>query len=292
MKRIELKRVLTEEEGNALAGKFLGVDSFDLLIDEDCDAFDADTGQPIFSFRKGIIPEAVCSKAWDSLRPAARPSFNRGVASGSDTSQKYIRKDGVESNTQKMEPVNSGIVGYYDRYVRTPYCRLTAYTSKYFERFREAYPVIKFVDNLYAEIFPEQYAKQRAKADETSQDFVIRGTSFTTVTVNLDYQTAVHKDAGDFPEGFGNLVVMNKGHYEGGYFVLPEWRVAIDARWGDLLLADVHQWHGNTPMHKHEENAERLSLVMYYRDNMIKCGTMEEELDRAKRRQQGDKLYD
>jgi hypothetical protein len=55
-------------------------------------------------------------------------------------------------------------------------------------------------------------------------------------------------------------------------------------------LVDVHQWHGNTPLIKEDKNATRLSLVMYYRENMIKCGTMEEEIKRAKTRKHGTKL--
>ena len=52
----------------------------------------------------------------------------------------------------------------------------------------------------------------------------------------------------------------------------------------DLLLVDVHQWHGNTQITKIDKDATRISLVMYYRKKMIECGTVNEELKKAKAR--------
>ena len=66
--------------------------------------------------------------------------------------------------------------------------------------------------------------------------------------------------------------------------------MAFDLQNCDLLLVDVHQWHGNTPIQKIDNNATRVSLVMYYRENMISCGTADEEVDRAKNRKAGTKL--
>ena len=105
------------------------------------------------------------------------------------------------------------------------------------------------------------------------------------MTVNKNWQTAVHQDAGDFPDGLGNLTVLEAGDYTGGYFCLPQYRVAVDVRNYDCLLADVHTWHGNTPIIpvKPGRRFVRLSLVMYYRNDMIFCGSVEEELARAKK---------
>jgi hypothetical protein len=51
-----------------------------------------------------------------------------------------------------------------------------------------------------------------------------------------------------------------------------------------LCLADVHEWHGNTSFKDTEGEYERLSLVMYYRKAMEKCGSAVEELEKAKAR--------
>ncbi len=267
-----------------LKGKLLTNDDIDLIVAEDCDVFDEDSGKLLLKFRQQLIPKEIYNPGWAALRHAAKDTKMRGTASGSKT-HPYIYKDGTVSNTIQADPVKSGIVGYFDRTPRTPYCRQTAFNDHHFDKFAKAYPIIKAVDNLYQELCPVEHAKQLEMAKlHTEESFTIRGTAFTTVTVNSNWQTAVHKDAGDYPEGFGNLTVIDKGEYVGGVTCFPEWRVGVDCRAGDILMMDVHQWHGNTPIIPRDptEFYERLSLVMYYRENMQFCGTIEEELERAK----------
>ena len=45
-------------------------------------------------------------------------------------------------------------------------------------------------------------------------------------------------------------------------------------------IMDAHQWHGNTNIVKQSEDAERISLVLYYRTDMMFCGTMEAEAEK------------
>ena len=128
---------------------------------------------------------------------------------------------------------------------------------------------------------PERYAKQRAIADASSKDFVIKDTSFTTVTVNKNFRTACHTDAGDFAKGFGNLGVISMGKYEGFITVIPKYGLGIDVQNSDIALFDVHEVHGNTEPVK-ISYYERISVVCYYREKMIYCGSQEYELNRAK----------
>ena len=111
----------------------------------------------------------------------------------------------------------------------------------------------------------------------TDPNYRIGETAFSTITVNKDYRTTFHKDAGDYPEGFGNLVAYCKD-IEPVYLVLPKFGIAVNVGTNDLLLVDVHQVHGNTEIKKKSENAVRLSFVMYYRNNMYKCLKPSEEL--------------
>ena len=309
MNILKAKRKHSDEwVGEHLATHLLGDDSFDTLIDSDTDAYDQETGELLFKFRKGIIPKLVAKRAADVLFKHKFSSDNRGTAGGDivenlakgkvdkaleakiknskaaqagRTQYKNIKKDGTISKQGRANDISSGIIGYYDRYPRIPYCRLTAFNQNHFERWKEVYPLVKFVDNCFKELIPEKYKLQRAEADATSQDFVIPNTAFSTVTVNQNWQTAVHKDKGDFEEGFGNLVALRRGKFEGGYFVLPEWRIAIDMQNCDCLLVNVHKWHGNTPIKTISKDALRVSTVMYYRKKMIDCGTHEEERLRA-----------
>jgi hypothetical protein len=177
----------------------------------------------------------------------------------------------------------SGLAGYYDRYTRTPYCRLTAFNIDHSTEFDRARPLVRAVDRAFAEAVPDRYAAQQAIIQRTSPDFYIRGTVFTTMTVNHNWRTAQHRDAGDYAPGFGVMSVLEAGHYEGGYLVFPQYRVAVDMRTGGVCLADVHEWHGNTEIVGTPGSYVRISLVFYYRANMVLCGSAAEELERAKR---------
>jgi hypothetical protein len=297
MRTITCSKHVTDTEAEALfAGRMLNDSHYDVLISEDCDVI-RDDGRVLLKFRRNIIPVGIAVIAYKNLRGAASANDNRGMAGGLVNPMKVrnsaaigvakgvrfkeVKKDGTISRQTRANVVNSGIIGYFDKTARYPYCRQTAFNEKNISKFKGALPFIKLVDKLYADLMPLEYALQRDAADHTSQDFVIRDTAFTTVTVNKNFQTACHKDEGDFKQGFGNLTVLQGGHYEGGYTVMPQFRVAVDVRSCDLLLMDVHEWHGNTAIIG-RGNYERVSLVMYYREKMIKCKSAAEELQIAK----------
>ena len=75
-------------------------------------------------------------------------------------------------------------------------------------------------------------------------------------------------------EGYGNLVVLEEGKYKGGYTGFPQYGVCVDARNGDFLAMDVHEWHCNTKIIPVTKDYTRLSMVAYLRKNMIKCKGM------------------
>ncbi len=288
-----LKR-LTDKRTAALAGTLLGDDAYDLLVDYDCDVTKPD-GTYLLRYRKNVLPLDRCLPAARVLREAARPSKNRGTAAGlpepaanevivSKNRVKRKLEDGTLSNTAEAKSVNSGIVGYFNSNPRFPYCRLTAFNLNHPERFVEAMPLFQASSALFATLMPDRWAAQERYIRRTSPDFRIHGTVFTTVTVNRNWQTAVHQDAGDLKAGFGVMTALRSGIYEGCYLCFPQWRIAVDMRTRSLLLADVHEWHGNTPFKAQQAGYERLSLVMYYREAMERCGSASEELAKAKAR--------
>lgn len=290
MQKVSVKPIMTVEEADAMSGKFISDDNIKKVLTEDVTVVDKESGQVIAILVKGVIPGQVQQQTFNALLKAAGVTNARPNASGEPKGHHRILKNGRKSRVIYNAPVNSGIVGYYERTIRFPYCRMTAFTGKHFDKFKEAYPMIGLVDQYYSGLRPKEYKKQRKVADSTSPQFRIPNTAFTTITVNKNYRTAVHKDAGDFKEGFGNLVAMRKGYFEGGILCLIRWGVGFDLQNGDLLLMDVHQWHANTPLKLVNPNAVRLSLVMYYRENMVKCGTAEQELKKVKNRKKGDRL--
>lgn len=277
---------MTEKQVSKLKAKMLEDNSYDTIINEDTDAYSVDK-QPLFKFRKKILSEEKLLRACENLEQSIVLTEGRGTASGSNHLR--IRNDGTAGKLMVGNKVYASIVGFMDRNAKSQYCRMTVYTKKYFDKFKESWDFVKEVDYWYKELMPDHYKLQREMCDATNRNFVIPDTAFTSVTCNKNFQTAVHQDAGDFTKGFGNLMVVNDGNYHGGYFILPQYKIAIDMKTTDLLLVDVHQWHGNSPMISKIEGKEykRISFVMYYRENMFQCLSPEKELKRIKMKNNG-----
>lgn len=189
-----------------------------------------------------------------------------------------------QSDTNYANPVNSGVAGSMGRYPRIPYARLTSYSRDYPELFAKSFPYLQDLNLFFKELLPERWSLQRQAADKIDSRFLVSDTVFSTITVNKTFRTAAHRDAGDFGPGFSNLGVISAGKgYKGGYLVLPEYRVAINIRPGDLLLIDNHACiHGNTPIEPENPNDKpediiRCSVVAYLREDLLNAGVKEYE---------------
>ncbi len=193
-------------------------------------------------------------------------------------SAKWVAKELI-SDTTYANTVNSGIAGWFDRYPRIPYGRATAYTKNNPEKFAMAYPFLQTLAKGFKDLLPWRYGNQMKAAEKLDKRFLVPGTPFTTVTVNKTFRTAAHFDAGDLDTGLSNLLVLsNNGNYTGGYLIAPEYRVAVNVRPGDLLLINNHEvMHGNTPIVLGDDEAERISLVCYFREKMMELGSYEYE---------------
>jgi hypothetical protein len=292
-----------------LQGEKIDESYYDLLIpgDQAADVYKPD-GSPLLKYRPGWFPEPLVQSVLPTCRKAATLNDNRGTAAGdialtpvrnadvvgwnSEKGNHYkeVKRDGTLSKTTRGGLVYSGIIGYFDRSARFPFCRQTAFLIHQAAKWKKFLPYIRRADDGFREFMPERWKIQREWADKTAGDWVIPESTFTTVTVNKNFQTAVHKDAGDLHDGFGVMSCLRNDKYEGGHLCFPEYRVAVDYSSGCLCLADVHEWHGNTPLRNLRVGYERITLVFYYREHMIHCKSAREEEDWVKRRKQGEKL--
>lgn len=293
-----ISRQLQPEQAAALIGTFLDDTAYDWVVREDADVYAEDTGEPLIKFRRHAIAPALCRQAYPCIRKAARTSDNRGAAAGyleeqdprlsrpvgerTRTRYRPVLLDGRLSNTSYAAKVESGIMGFYDRYPRIPYCRETAFNITEPHLFQAAIPYMQAIDQVFAREMPDRYAAQKAMVAKTHPDFLISGTAFTTVTVNRNFRTAVHTDQGDLKAGFGVMSVLEGGKYDGGLLIFPAYRVAVDMRTGDVCLANVHEWHGNTAIKGRTPLYERITCVFYYREKMVDCGSAVEERVRAR----------
>ena len=175
------------------------------------------------------------------------------------------------SETNYAQSVMSGIAGYFDSYPRIPYGRATSYTEKNPEQFAKCFPFLRKLNNQFKELLPVRWGNQRREADKIDQKFVIDETVFTTLTVNHNWRTACHYDAGDLHEGFSNICGITgpegKG-WKGAEFILPEYRIAINIQPGDMLLVNNHGGiHGNDALIG--DDNDRLTIVAYFREKMV-----------------------
>lgn len=191
----------------------------------------------------------------------------------------YVIKNYI-SETNYAQSVMSGIAGYFDRYPRIPHGRVCSYNEKNPEKFAMAFPYLRKLNNQFKELLPVRWGNQRREADKIDPRFLVDETVFTTLTVNHNWRTACHRDAGDLHEGFSNICGITgpegKG-WKGAEFILPEYRIGINLQPGDMLLVNNHGGiHGNDALIG--DDNDRLTLVCYFREKMVDLKSWEYEM--------------
>lgn len=337
-----LKPILTDKEIDKREGEYVLESECKKLIKTNTDAYyiDEATGNRklLFKFRKNVIPNDICIKAYQALEKHAKhKNYNRGAAAGKLSLKKlpahvgsliktdkyrvfYKTKEGIITKDNVGNMASSNIAGYYDkpdrnaytklknRNVKTktnvlraslrasslttdihgvPMCRMTKFTREQPKKWALVIPLIEEVNKQYEMLTPEYYKIQIERANMVPK-FQISNTAYSTITVNYDWRTSIHKDKNDYDEGFGNLTVLEKEKsieksinkytsidttinksigYKGGYLAFPKFGVCIDIRQTDILAMDVHQYHANTEI----KGEGRLSVVCYLRKKIINC---------------------
>ncbi len=289
----------TDEFMKSKEGEYFEKSWYNKIINYNCDAYQIKDGKTklLFKFRKKVLSDKLCKVGIANLKKAAMKKHdNRGASAGviaydklpsyANEKQQFDRVDkfriiGYKSkrngkwiNNSFGNLSQSNIIGYFDKRDRNlgvgaPPCRKTAFSSDQVEQWDNVQPLIKQINHMYKTLVPTQHRMQLKEAKQT--DFHIKDTAFSTVTINYNWRTALHKDAGDYKQGFGNLVILEEGKYKGGAIGFPQFGVAIDVRHCDFLAMDVHEWHCNTKIEPITKDFTRLSLVSYLRENMVKC---------------------
>lgn len=302
VERIVVRPLMTREQAQSLEGTF--IDSFRTIVRKDADVYYNEDGQDklLFRFRKGVIPSEYLDTALQVFKKdAVKASSIRGKAAGpvepgrvspnieavvspGKFRTRVVFRDGTESKYYVSNKVNSLIAGYFDKpklskkhTVLTENlvpCRTTAFTEKNTAQWARVLPLITLCDRYYETLEPERHESQTAMA-RLAPKYQIEGTAFSTLTVNYNWRTACHVDAGDYRDGYSVVLVAEEGSYKGGYLGYPRFGIGVDVRHGDFLLKDPHEYHANTPLQGSGEWT-RLSMVMYYREGIQRCHEMRE----------------
>jgi len=264
-----LDKDIDDEKMEKLKNTTVKPSQIKLIINDDADIYNADGSKLLMRFRKNKLSEKKIGIFYDNvIKFAMSKTNNRGSASGSS-------KKNVRENPLVMTNILGYIDGFSPKQKKTIKVknikqlldvRETRFTMVYPDKFKKLFPLIQDINLYYKKYIPKCYEKQIKKANKTP--FRIPGTAFTTITTNVNFQTTIHKDKGDDNDGFGNLVVIEKGEYSGGETCLPQYGVGVNVRTGDILFMDVHEWHGNLQIKLNEPNAKRLSVVCYLRTNL------------------------
>ena len=316
VKKIIVDKVMTDDEIKKREGEYFNEDHYDVIINEDADVYTS-SGKLLLKLRKNCLSQEVCVNAVNSLRDAAKKKHeNRGASAGPLDRNKmanYIgelvnpgkfrtrfksRVTGILSKQATSNLSPSNIIGFFDKPDRNlkgkgAPCRLTAFNRDYPELWENTIPFLRQCDNMFRNLVPDRYQIQKKRCQETP-NFAISDTAFSTVTINYSWRTALHKDAGDLVEGFGNIIVLedhqNPNKYIGCYTGFPQYGVAANIRQGDFMAMNVHEWHCNTefkpvnnmmggkwkPRDKiNSWHYNRLSVVCYLREKMIRCKNMD-----------------
>jgi hypothetical protein len=314
VKEVVVDEVMTAEEIKAKEGTYFDEKGIK-IFDEDVDVYikDADGKKKLIAkLRKHVMDPELIKTGWEAFYIAAAASRNRGAAAGPiDVKGKYWAKrkpiningwsanyvqDGAQSKMRVNNNVFSSVLGYFDAtpFMKLP-CRLTSYTMRYWKYYKHGLPFIRGIDACFKALVPDKYALQK-KAAEEKPLLHITDTAFSSVTINRNFRTALHMDDGDFRDGYGNLSVIERGKYHGGFTLFPQYGIGFNVRTGDFIAMDVHQWHCNTKMYETDEDAAfnktlprihkedmetgtmgtekpytRISFVCYLREKLRKC---------------------
>ena len=267
MKDVFVSKIIRDEDMEKRANTFVCPKDIRQIYRTDVDIYDEATGNLLVRFRKNMLSPKHTRDFYEATYDytSKMMTSNRGNTTGSES-----------RNVRDNPKVKSTILGYFDRWSpkekslfkkqgkKMPLeVRETKFSADHPDKFQKTLPLIKSIDKFYRKMLKSFYRKQRQKADQTH--FKIEGTSFTTITTNINFQTSIHKDRGDDEEGFGNLAVIERGEYTGAETCLPQYGIGIDVRQGDILFMDVHEWHGNLPMIPQTQDATRMSIVCYLR---------------------------
>lgn len=270
-------------------------DHYDWVITEDADAYDQETGRLVFRFRKNAIPSSVVWRAasiFEDIDRRMPPSYSRHTAAGKLCVEraKRIRSDVVAVHPDGADPYIGQLELEDGRVLRKPRCNpVGSYKAGYnFDRFRRigiatgfsrrfpndwkgAIPFFEAIGEAFEDLMPEESDRMRrwCRSEGISPDFTIGNTCLSTVAINVNYDSCFHLDRGDMKEGYSTLTALGVGgNYDGGFLVLPGYRVAIDVRDGDLLSNQSHvDLHGNTEV-RASFGAKRISFVTYLKGTL------------------------
>lgn len=232
------------------------------VLKTDTAVFDADTKELLFVFSKGIIDKNVSEDLCKLVCVPHRRNDMRGAAAGPLTaadvrpSQRQINhftlvgKSGFETSKR----VRSCVVGLTGNGSVSAWSRKQESTRPLLSR-----KVRASIDAAFKLLVPKVFTKQKRLAAALGCPLI--GSLFTSISVNHNFRTGVHRDK-DKANTMSAMIVGGSDSFKGSELIFTEYRIACDVRVGDLIIFDPRLLHGNARTYSGPKH-ERYSLVFY-----------------------------
>jgi len=259
MKQITLERNSSFEPKEYLLKNATDSD-YETLITDNTLIRDKDTGEIIIVYMK--LKEGV-----DELREAIiNLKYNKGRRAG-----------GLKSYDK--------IFGYMSRIgFQNDYCSTAGFARESPKNHKTVCDYGDKLGDLYKEYVPEMYDyHSKIVAEKVKPDWILGNSPFTSGIINKNNQLNYHYDSGNFKDVFSNMIAF-KNKIEGGRLSLPEYNIGFEIADSSVTLFDGQRiLHGVTPIKYLAPESYRFSIVYYSLQQMWKCTSPKEELDRIKK---------
>jgi hypothetical protein len=179
---------------------------------------------------------------------------------------------------------NSAVFGYMPRRtIMADYCHAAAMAT---HKQKQHYILTNFTNELetiYKTYFPDTYEMhKKIVAEKIKPEWKLENSVFTSGIVNKDNPLKYHHDAGNFKGVLSNMVCFKKG-INGGRLALPEFGIKLEIEDNTLVIFNGQEiLHGVTPIIKAHPQGYRYTIVYYSMEQMWKCDSINEELNRIR----------
>lgn len=180
----------------------------------------------------------------------------------------------------------SAIFGFSPKIaLRKDFCSATAMARNFPKQHFIICEFSKELTKLYEEFFPETLKRHYSLADsKVRKEWKLEGTPFTSGIVNKNNPLKYHHDAVNFKDVLSNMIVFKKD-VKGGRLACPEYDVRFNCDDNHVVIFDGAQiLHGVTPIIRSDSaDSYRYSVVYYSLEQMWKCDSINEEVERIRK---------
>ncbi len=164
-----------------------------------------------------------------------------------------------------------------------PFCSITGIAQQYpkIDQFMGFY-CKKYIMPLFENQYKHNLVEHYEAIKDVKPEWLMKGIPFTGGVINNSNQLNYHTDIQNL-KGSINAMIYFQKDTDGGELVVPKWGASIKPKDGYVLLFRNDLVHGVAPIIKLNKDSYRYSIVYYANAGMDKCGTLQEEMEKARK---------